>query len=82
MKYQSIPVTIDAIQFTGNVDEVIKFTNVDNIEVAFKEGRWSCIINTPLVRLVVLENDYIIKSEINELSVVKQDIFEKTYKKL
>lgn len=80
MKYISKSVEINAIQFLGsNINDVIKFTGVKNIELQFKEGRWSCIINTSLVRLVVLETDYIIKAETNELSIVKADIFEKSY---
>lgn len=80
MKYVSIPVEIEAIQFlNNNFNELISFTGVENIQMEFKDGRWSCTINTPLARLVVMEKDYIIKSETNMLSVLKPDIFEKSY---
>ena len=84
MIYVSKPVEIEAIQFTGNVDELVKFVQSEksmknSVDATYSNGKWSCIINSPFYSLVVLENDYVIRVNPNELSVMKPDTFERLY---
>lgn len=77
-KYRKRPVTVDAIQWTGeNVQEIAAFTGID---VRVHEGY--LLIPTLEGVMQASEGDYIIKGVQSEFYPCKPDIFEKTYERV
>ena len=82
-KYVKKPVEIAAIQWTGNnLDEVIAFVGISNIEINRKEigqdiGDLSILTLEGVMRCSV--NDFIIKGVKGEFYPCKPDIFYETY---
>lgn len=80
MKYLSIQVEVDAVQFTGsNIDEILALTNASNIEIQIKDGIASCLITINGIKLLVLNTDYIIKDSESKITIMKQDVFNRNY---
>ncbi|TBG78598.1 hypothetical protein ELG76_04080 [Rhizobium leguminosarum] len=72
--YRKKPVVIEAVQFTGNFDEIEKFVGGD---AEFRDGE--LIIATLEGPLRASPNDWIIKGIKGEFYPCKPDIFEATY---
>lgn len=77
MKYQKLPVVIEAVQFDGaNFDDCQDFC-----PSLLLDGR-KVVIPTLEGVMEVSENDFIIKGVNGEFYPCKPDIFEKTYVKV
>jgi len=74
MKFRKKPVVIDAVQFTGNFDEIERFVGGD---ANFTNGE--LVIATLEGALHASRNDWIIKGVKGEFYPCKPDIFEATY---
>lgn len=72
--YRKKPVVIEAIQFTGNFDEIENFVGGD---AEFRDG--GLVVATLEGPLRANPNDYIIKGVKGEFYPCKPDIFEATY---
>ena len=89
-KYRKKPVEIEAIQWTGNITEIIQFCgnkcfyNINDIDWTVEKGKphGKLIIHTLEGDMVASRNDYIIKGVNGEFYPCKPDIFEKTYELL
>ena len=76
--YRKKPVTITAIQYTGdNLDTIKTFTN-GNAYIDYR----GLIIRTLEGEYIVSINDYIIRGVHGEYYPCKPDIFAKTYEKV
>lgn len=76
-KFRKKPVVIEAVQFTGNFDEIEQFVGGD-AEFRGKE----LIVATLEGPLRASQNDWIIKGVNGEFYPCKPDIFEKTYEEV
>ena len=83
MRYTKKPITIDAIQFTGeNGHDIIEFVGTDNISsVTLPAGGTphNIAIATLEGVMSVSHGDYVIKGIKGEFYPCKPDIFEMTY---
>ena len=84
MKFKKKPVTIEAIQWTGeNIAEIIEFVKGDvRIDAELNDGQTSrreLHINTLEGVMHASKGDWIIKGVQGEFYPCKPDIFEKTY---
>lgn len=84
MKFKKKPVTIEAIQWTGeNIAEIIEFVKGDvRIDAESNDGQTSrreLHINTLEGVMHASKGDWIIKGVQGEFYPCKPDIFEKTY---
>lgn len=76
--YRKKPVTITAIQYTGNnIEDILKFTG----DSAYIDNR-GLIIRTLEGEHIASVNDYIICGVHGEYYPCKPDIFAKTYEKV
>lgn len=73
-KFRKKPVVIDAVQFTGNFDEIEQFVGGD---AEFRDGE--LIVATLEGPLRASRNDWIIKGVKGEFYPCKPDIFAATY---
>lgn len=74
-KYIKRPVTIEAVQYTGdNAEEIMSFVN-ENLIITDK----AIVIPTLEGNMVAVPSDYIIKGVAGEFYPCKEDIFHKTY---
>ncbi len=73
-KYRKKPVVIEAIQFTGNFDEIEAFVGGD---AEFRDGK--LLVATLEGPLWASPEDWIIKGVKGEFYPCKPDIFEQTY---
>ena len=73
-KYRKKPVVIDAVQFTGNFDEIEEFVGGD---AEFRDGK--LLVATLEGPLHASHLDWIIKGVEGEFYPCKPDIFAKTY---
>ncbi len=83
MKYRKKPIVINAIKWTGNIDEI-----VDGLQVKNEFPRFPYLLNNELI-IPTLEGtmradigDYIIRGIQNELYPCKPQIFEASYEKV
>lgn len=75
-KYIKRPVTIEAVQYTGdNAEEIMSFVG----EHLFITEEGHIIIPTLEGNMVAVPSDYIIKGVAGEFYPCKKDIFHKTY---
>lgn len=82
MKYRKKPVIIDAIQFTkNNIEEIKWFTNNKAFNFLISDTT-SCIIPTLEGSHLATEGDYIIKGIKGEFYPCKPDIFNLTYENI
>ena len=83
MKYRKKPVVIEAIQFTRNNFEEIKYFTNNKAHSFTTErtpnGKSYCTIDTLEGDHIATEGDYIIKGVKGEFYPCKPDIFEQTY---
>ncbi len=76
MKFRKKPVVIEAIQWTGNIDECKKFMGVICVKGDY------ILIPTLEGQMTASPGDYIIKGVQGEFYPCKPDIFEATYEKV
>ena len=76
MKYKKKPIEVEAIQFTGNIEELQRFT--DELVAIASEGP---MIKTLEGWMRFKEGDYIIKGIKGEFYPCRKDIFEETYER-
>ena len=74
MKYRKKPVVVEAVQFTGNFDEIEKFVGGD---AEFRGG--TLVVATLEGAMRAWPGDFIIKGVQGEFYPCKPDIFEATY---
>ena len=86
MKYKKKPVVIEAVQFTGtinNLTELSNFIDDQDLIVSYKNPKCAFIkLQTLEGQMTVSLGDYIIKGIKGEFYPCKPDIFEKTYEKV
>lgn len=82
--YRKKPVTIEAIQWTDNISEILTFCKDAEFEVRHGiTGDWrNLYINTLEGRMKASQGDYIVKGVNGEFYPCKPDIFERTYEKV
>ncbi|MGV9579735.1 hypothetical protein ACWDRZ_24085 [Streptomyces sp. NPDC003509] len=73
-RYRKKPVEIEAVQFTGNFDELEKFVGGD---AEFRDGQM--VIATLEGAMHVSPNDWVIRGVKGEFYPCKPDIFAATY---
>lgn len=79
-KYISIPVEVEAVQFKiENVSEVVILSGCSNFQIMKKGDIYNCLITVDGVKLLVIEGNYVIKNKDEKISVLTEDIFNKTY---
>ena len=79
-KYKKVPVVIDAIQYTGDEE------NVKEVQKFLEDGNWKYEVKGEVVIVQTLEGDhnlvkgnYLIRGIKGEYYPCRKDIFEKTY---
>lgn len=77
-KYRKKPVVIEAVQFTGNFDEIEEFVGGD---AEYRPGV-GLVVATLEGPLHASRNDWIIKGVQGEFYPCKPDIFEATYEEV
>lgn len=79
-KYVSIPVEIEAIQFSiATLSDIIIFTECSNFQLSKKSGVYNCLITVDGVKLLLIEGNYVIKNSDGDISVVTEEVFESSY---
>lgn len=79
-KYISIPVEIEAIQFSvATLSDIIIFTECSNFQLSKKSGVYNCLITVDGVKLLLIEGNYVTKNSDGDISVVTQEVFESSY---
>jgi hypothetical protein len=76
-KFRKKPVVVEAVQFTGNFDEIEEFVGGD---CSYHAG--VLIVATLEGPLKASNNDWIIKGVNGEFYPCKPDIFKKTYERV
>lgn len=81
MKYISIPVEIDAVQFSiATLSELVIFSGCDNFQLSSKDGVYQCLLTVNNgQKLLVVTDDYVIKDTNGRISVMKPDVFNQSY---
>ena len=81
-KYKKKPVVIDAVKFTGAIDEMQELMDLgmDTVHVSYKDPKNPTLsINTLEGTMTAQTGDYIIRGVQGEFYPCKPDIFEETY---
>ena len=79
-KYISIPIEVEAVQFNiDNVSDVVIFSGCSNFQITKKGNMYNCLITVDGIKLLVIEGNYIVKDKDGKISVITEDIFNKTY---
>jgi len=76
-RYRKLPVEIEAVQFTGNFDEIERFVGGD---AEFRNGE--LVVATLEGPLRASPGDWIIKGRQGEFCSCKPDIFAATYEEV
>ena len=80
IKYISIPVEIEAIQFsTATLSDIIIFTECTNFQLTKKNGVYNCLITVNGVKLLLIEGNYVTKNSSGDINVVTAEVFEASY---
>ena len=86
MKYKKKPVVIEAIQFTGtlnNLEELSNFIDNQDLVISYKDPKCAVIkLQTLEGQMIASLGDYIIKGVQGEFYPCKPDIFEQTYERV
>lgn len=86
MKYKAKPVTIEAVQFTGdNLDEIKTFCGEEwGVSVYYDDEGWEPIIYIETLEgeMIAKVGDYIIKGTKGEFYPCKADIFNEKYEEI
>lgn len=81
-KYRKKPVIINAVKFTGAIEEIQELLNLgmDTISISYKDQKNPTLsIKTLEGTMTAQVGDYIIKGVQGEFYPCKPDIFEQTY---
>lgn len=79
-KYISIPVEVEAVQFKiEDVSDVVVLSRCSNFQITKKGDIYNCLITVDGIKLLVIEGNYVIRNKEGKISVVTEDIFNKTY---
>ena len=79
-KYISIPVEIEAIQFSiATLSDIIIFTECTNFQLSKKGGVYNCLITVDGVKLLLIEGNYVTKNSDGAIEVLTAEVFEKSY---
>lgn len=79
-KYINIPIEVEAVQFKiENVSEVVILSECSNFQIMKRGDIYNCLITVDGVKLLIIEGNYIIKNKDGKISVLTEDIFNKTY---
>lgn len=79
-KYISIPVEIEAIQFSVlTLSDIIVFTQCTNFQLSKKNGVYNCLITVDGVKLLLIEGNYVTKDSDGKISVLTAEVFESSY---
>lgn len=79
-KYISIPVEIEAIQFSvATLSDIIIFTECTNFQLTKKNGVYNCLITVNDVKLLLIEGNYVTKNSSGDINVVTAEVFEASY---
>ena len=79
-KYISIPVEIEAIQFsTATLSDIIIFTECTNFQLTKKNGVYNCLITVNGMKLLLIEGNYVTKNSSGDINVVTAEVFEASY---
>ena len=79
-KYISIPVEVEAIQFSiDTLSDIVLFTECTNFQLTKKNGIYNCLITVDGVKLLLIESNYVVKNSEGDISVVTQEVFDKSY---
>lgn len=86
MKYRKKPIVIEAVQFTGTINNLEELSNfIDNQELVISYKNPKCAIiklQTLEGQMTVSLGDYIIKGIQGEFYPCKPDIFVQTYEQV
>ena len=90
MRYRKKPVTIEAIEWTGdNLREIISLTGLHKSAEKWSWDEYVNVVNIAGLKIFTLEGtmmanigDYIIKEVKGEVYPIKPDIFKLTYEKV
>lgn len=79
-KYISIPVEVEAIQFSiDTLSDIVLFTECTNFQLSKKNGIYNCLITVDGIKLLLIESNYVVKNSEGAISVVTQEVFDKSY---
>ena len=79
-KYISIPVEIEAIQFSvATLSDIIIFTECTNFQLTKKNGVYNCLITVNGAKLLLIEGNYVTKNSSGDITVVTAEVFEASY---
>lgn len=80
-KYISIPEEIEAVQFKiTTMSEVVVLSRCTNFQLSQKSGQYNCLVTVnDGEKLLIVEGDYVIRDSLGKISVMKADIFAKSY---
>lgn len=79
-RYVSIPVEIEAIQFSvKTLSDIIIFTECSNFQLSKKSGVYNCLITVDGVKLLLIEGNYVTKNSSGDINVVTAEVFEASY---
>ena len=85
MKYRKKPVVVEAVQFTGtinNLEELSNFIDNQDLIISYENPKCAVIkLQTLEGQMIALLGDYIIKGIQGDFYPCKPDIFEQTYEK-
>ena len=81
-QYRKKPIVVEAIQFTGNFNEVVDFMGGDVRIGNTKEFGPCVVIHTLEGDMTALYGDYIIKGVQGEFYPCKPEIFEETHEEV
>lgn len=76
-KYKRKPTITEAIQYTGEIEQTIKFLEENKCEYIYDEI--SLAIKTPEGQRIAHKGDYIVKGIYGGLHLYKPDVFEQFY---
>lgn len=81
MTYISIPVEIEAIQFSPlTLGEIPVFTKSTSFSFTIKGGKYNCLVTVNGgEKLLIIEDDFIIRDKSGIISIMKPDDFNKKY---
>ena len=78
--YITIPIEVEAMQYNrDNLNDLIKFTGCSNISIIIKNGKFNCMVTLNEIKLLIIEDDYVVKNADGSINILSQDNFEKLY---
>lgn len=82
MRYESIPHEVEALQFNAmTIAQIPDFVGCTNMQLTIKDGAFNALITVGGIKMLVIQNDYIVKDG-QEVLILKQKEFETSYRKV